>query len=74
MSWATGVQNPAGTRVFCVLHSVQTVSGAHSGSYSMGTAFSLGVKRLRGDDDHSSPSVAEGKNGGAIPSPPYTPS
>jgi hypothetical protein len=51
-----------------VLHSVQTESGAHPASYSMGTWGNfLGMKRLGLEADHSLPFNAEVKNGGAIP-------
>jgi hypothetical protein len=43
------------------LYSVQTGSGAHPASYPWG------VKRPGRDADHSPPSSAEVKNGGAIP-------
>jgi hypothetical protein len=57
---------PGKTRDFTLLYSVQTGSGAHQASYPMGT----GVKRSKREADHSSPSSAEVKNGGAIPPSP----
>jgi len=40
-----GVRYPVGTVIFSLLHRVQIVSGAHPGSYLMGTgASSLGCK------------------------------
>jgi hypothetical protein len=50
------------------LHSVQTGSGAHPGSYLMDT---VGVKRPGHEADHSPTSSAEVKNGGALPSLPH---
>jgi hypothetical protein len=51
---------------FFVTHSVQTGSGAHPASYSVSTVGSfLGVKRPGREADHSPPSSAEIKNGGA---------
>jgi hypothetical protein len=35
--WTTGVQVPIGARTLSLFHSVQTGSGAHPASYSMGT-------------------------------------
>jgi hypothetical protein len=55
---------------FSLLHSGQAGSGAHPASYSVGTgggAISPEVKRPGREADHSSPSSAEVKNGGAIP-------
>jgi hypothetical protein len=48
---------------FSLLHSVRTGSGAYAASYPTGT----GVKRQGREADHSPPSSAEVKNGGAIP-------
>jgi hypothetical protein len=57
-----------------LLHSVQTRSGAHPASYPMGSFLSngdrglfLGVQQPGREVDHSPPSSAEVKNGGAIP-------
>jgi hypothetical protein len=55
-----------------LLHSVQTGSWAHPGTYQMGTEDSFPwVKRPRREADHSPPSSAEVKSGGAIPSLPH---
>jgi hypothetical protein len=45
-----------GVKYFSPIHSVQTGSGFHPASYSLGIAgtFSLGVKRREGEADHSS--------------------
>jgi hypothetical protein len=57
---------------FSLLHSVQTDSGAHPASYAIGTwGYFLGGKRQGREADHSSPSTAEVKKGGAIPPFPY---
>jgi hypothetical protein len=52
--WMSGVQFLGGTRDFSVHHSVQTGSGAHPVSYSMGTCglFPPGEKRTGGIADH----------------------
>jgi hypothetical protein len=48
---------------FSLLHSVQTVSGAHPASYPTGTVGSfLGGKSAEREADHSPPSSAEAKN------------
>jgi hypothetical protein len=54
---------PGTARNFSLLHSIQIGSGAHRATYPMGT----GVTRLWREADHSPPSSAEVKNGGAIP-------
>jgi hypothetical protein len=66
---ATGrVRFPA-VHDFSLLHSVQTESGVHPASYSMGTRGSfLGGKAAAG---HSPPSSAEVKKGRAIPPLPH---
>jgi hypothetical protein len=47
---------------FFLRHRLQTGSGAHPTSYTMGTgALSLGIKRPRRESDHSPPSSAEVK-------------
>jgi hypothetical protein len=62
-----------GTARFFLLHSVQTGSGAHPASNSVGTGGSyLGVKRPGREADHSPSSSVEVKNGGAIPPLPHT--
>jgi hypothetical protein len=74
MGWTAGLRFPAG-QIFSLLHSVQTGSGAHPESYPMGTgALSPGVKRPGREADHSPPSSADVKNGGAIPLLPHMPS
>jgi hypothetical protein len=51
-----------------LFHGIQTSSGAHPASYPMGTGGSFpGVKWQGHEADHSLPSSAEVKNGGAIP-------
>jgi hypothetical protein len=68
--WTAGFQFPAKAR-FSFPHSVQTGSGGHPASYSMGTgAISQGLKRQRLEIVHSPPSSAKVKNSGAIPSLP----
>jgi hypothetical protein len=53
---------------FSLPHSVQTGSGAHPASYSIGTGGSFpGRKRQGREADHPPPSSAEVKNGSAIP-------
>jgi hypothetical protein len=56
-----------------LLHSIQTDSEAHPVSYPMGTggSFPWGIKQQRRQADHSSPSSAEVKEGGAIPPLPH---
>jgi hypothetical protein len=57
--WTAG---RAGARDFQFLHSVQTGSGAHPTSYSMGTGGSfLGGKAAGREADHSPPSSAQVK-------------
>jgi hypothetical protein len=59
-------------RDISLLYSVQTGSEAHPASYPMGTGTNFkGVKRPERKADHSHPSSAEVKNGGAIPSLPH---
>jgi hypothetical protein len=55
---------------FSLPHSLHTDSGAHPSSYA-GALFP-GVKRPGREADHSPPSSAEVKNGGAVPPLPYT--
>jgi hypothetical protein len=56
-----------GTARFSLLHVVQTGSCAHPASYPMvPVVISSGVKRPRRKADHSPPTSAETKNGGAI--------
>jgi hypothetical protein len=65
--WTAGVRFPAGVRNFSVLHSVQSGSG----SFSLPFNVYLGVKRPGHEADHSPPSNAMAKNGGAIPPLPH---
>jgi hypothetical protein len=57
---------------FSFIHNVHTGCGAQPAAYPVGIggSLSLGVKRPFGEADHSPPSSAEVKNGGAIPSSP----
>jgi hypothetical protein len=58
-----GSSIPAGTGNFSLHHRVQTCSGAHPASYSMGTGGSFSEGKLPGlETDHSPPSSAEVKN------------
>jgi hypothetical protein len=51
--WASGVPFMAGAESFCLRHRIQTGSGAHPASYSMGTeALFSGVKRPGREADH----------------------
>jgi hypothetical protein len=67
-----GLEGPGsvpGSTIFSLLHSIQTISGA---SYSMGTGgFSPEVKWQGHEADHSPPTSAEVKKGGAIPPLPH---
>jgi hypothetical protein len=59
----SGVRIPVGTRDFALLQKVQTDSGAHLASYTMGTGvLSRGVKRPDHDVYHSPPSSDEIRN------------
>jgi hypothetical protein len=67
------IRLPIGERDLSPLHNVQTGCGVHPALYTMGTgAVSPGVKRQGHEADHSAPSNAEVRNGGAIPSLPHT--
>jgi hypothetical protein len=71
--WTARVRFPVGTRHIPVFHEVKTGYEAHPASHPMETGgFSLGVKRPGHEADHSPPSSAEVKNGGAIPPLPQT--
>jgi hypothetical protein len=65
--------SPHKGRNFSLLHSFQTGPGAHITSFSIGTGggggegFSQVVKRQGRESDHSPPTIAEVKYGGAIP-------
>jgi hypothetical protein len=55
-------------RGFSILQELQTGSAAHLDSYPMGTGGSFsGTKRTVREAGHLPPSIAEVKNGGAIP-------
>jgi hypothetical protein len=58
---AIGVRSPAGARDFSSILYVQTGSGAHPASYTMGTGcpFPGGKTRPGRDADHSHPSSDE---------------
>jgi hypothetical protein len=58
---AIEVRSPAGTKDFPSILCVQTGSGAHPASSTMGTGgpFLGGKARLKRDADHSHPSSAE---------------
>jgi hypothetical protein len=48
--------------IYSLLLNVQTVSGAHPASYSMGTEFFLEINQPEPESDDSTPSSAEVKN------------
>jgi hypothetical protein len=52
---------PSRARDFCLFRSVQTDTGAHPASYPVGSGCSFPGDKA----DHSPPSTAEVKNGGA---------
>jgi hypothetical protein len=60
---------PVRATVIFLHHSIQTASGSHPISYPMGTggAVSIRVKQFGREAGHSLQSIAEVKNGGAIP-------
>jgi hypothetical protein len=62
--WTIGVQSPIGAEDFSSSSCVQTGSGAHPASYSVGTSgpFPGGKARPGRDADLSPPSSAEVKN------------
>jgi hypothetical protein len=61
MDWAIGVRSPAGAKDFSSSLFVQTGSGAHTVSCTMGTGgpFPGGKARPGRDADHSPPFSAE---------------
>jgi hypothetical protein len=65
-----GVRIPAEARDFSLLHSGQTGSGAHQPVQLVQGAFSQEINRPEREADHSPPSRAEVKNGGATPTLP----
>jgi hypothetical protein len=65
------VRFPAGVGNFSLHHRVQTGSGAHPATYSLGTRdSSLGIKLPGRETDHSSPSSAKVKNAWSYTSTP----
>jgi hypothetical protein len=63
MGTMTGVRFPAVAGNSSLRHRIQIGSGAHKGSYPMGTGGPFpGVKRHGREADHSPPSSAEVKN------------
>jgi hypothetical protein len=73
MRWSEAVRFLSGAKDFTLLHFVQTGSKAHPASYSLGTEdFFTGVKLPGHETEHSPPSSAVIKNGGAIPPLSYT--
>jgi hypothetical protein len=65
------VQFPAGVRDCSLLHSVQTGSGAHPASYSVGTMGSFPDSEATGVWSWTPP-YAELKNGSVLPPLPHT--
>jgi hypothetical protein len=70
MSWTARVRFP-GVQIFSLLHSVQTVPGAHS-VYLVGTRGAFSRSKQGHEADHSPPSIAVVKKSGAIPPLPHT--
>jgi hypothetical protein len=57
-----GVQVPVGSKIFSLLHLVQTGFEVHPASYPMGTGGTFpGIKRPGREADHSPPASAEVK-------------
>jgi hypothetical protein len=68
-----GLRFPAGARDISLLHKVQNAMRSIKPLVQqVPGSFSLRVKRHGREADHSPPSSAEVKNGGAIPPPPHT--
>jgi hypothetical protein len=63
MDWTAGVRSPREAEDFSSNLCIQTGSGAHPASYTMGTrgSFPEGKARPGRDADHSPPSSAEVK-------------
>jgi hypothetical protein len=63
MDWTAGVRSPTGAEDFSSNFCIQTGSGAHPASYTVGTggSFPGGKARPGRDADHSPPSSAEVK-------------
>jgi hypothetical protein len=60
--WEVGVRVPVGGQEFSLLHVVQTCSGVHPTSYTMGTGGSFpGVKRPGREADHHLQLVCRGQ-------------
>jgi hypothetical protein len=67
-----GVRFPERTRDFSLFQVVQTISGVHTTSYSMGTVDTFPGEMGPGREiDHSLPSSVEVKNVGAMPPLPH---
>jgi hypothetical protein len=71
--WMSRFRFQAGIRDLAFLHSIHTASGLHPASYPMRTEGDIpGGKAVGREADHSPPSSAELKNGGAILPLPHT--
>jgi hypothetical protein len=71
--WTIGVRFTVGAGSLSLLHRVQTGSGLHPASYSMGTGGSFpGGKAAGAEADHSTPSSSEVKNAWCYTSIPNT--
>jgi hypothetical protein len=67
-----GVRFSSEARNLSLLHIIQSVSGSRPAFHQMETGGSFpGVKKQGREVDHSPPSNAEVKNGGAIPPLPH---
>jgi hypothetical protein len=66
--WTAGIRFLAGAKDSSLLHSIQTDSGVYLASCLMGARGAL----CGGEADHSPPSGAKVKNGGAVPPLPLT--
>jgi hypothetical protein len=62
MGWTTGILFLARAGNFSLHHHIQTISGAHPASYSIGTGSPSRVKQLGHEADHSPPFRAKVKN------------
>jgi hypothetical protein len=72
MAGQAGFDSWQGREIF-LYSSIQADSGVQPASYPMGTSGpSLGIKRPGRETEHSPPTSAEVKNGGAIPPVPHT--
>jgi hypothetical protein len=71
MGWTVGVLFLPEASDFSLIHRVQADNGDHSAYYSLDTgALFSRVKWKWSEADHSSPSIADVKKGGAIPPQP----